>query len=146
MEIFGILRLRNLKILKICYFSKLSNFRNLMVFEIGKFLGFSKSAIVGILQIGNFWSYSNRKFLEFSSFIIFVIVQIGNFWNCPNCKINKFLECFQLVKRKFGSKNGQFSNHSFIQYSAVLAILAILIFALWYKSIFSIFISQSNDW
>ena len=35
----------NFKIWKICYFSKLNNFRNLMIVEIirfGKFLGFSK--------------------------------------------------------------------------------------------------------
>ena len=54
-KIYGILSFLNCKILKICYFSKLDNFKNLTICEIVKF-GF-------YLQLSNFQIF---KFLELS--------------------------------------------------------------------------------
>ena len=59
----------NCKFLKICYFSKFNNFRNLMISESVKF----------------------EKFWEFSKLVIFVIFQNGIFLNFQIWKINKFL-------------------------------------------------------
>ena len=100
----------NCSILKICYCSKLKNFRNLMFFEIEKFwnfariLEFSQLKIFWILQIEHFWNFSkwkflkisklnfllnlpNWKFFEFSNIKVFGIVQIQksrNFWKIMN--------------------------------------------------------------
>ena len=45
------------RILKIWYFSKLLNLKNLMIFEIVKFLNFFKLQIFLISQIGNIWNF-----------------------------------------------------------------------------------------
>ena len=68
LEIYGILIV--FQILKICYFSKLNNFRNLMIFEIGKFGNFFR-----IFQIDIFWNFPVE---------IFGIFKIGIFFNSLN--------------------------------------------------------------
>ena len=108
----------NCSILKVCYCSKLNNFRNLMFFEMekfGKFVIFYKIQIFRIchivifwsfrnwiffliVQIINFWKFpnwvffnlTNCKFLKIPKLKIFRILQIWSFWNCPNWKIKKF--------------------------------------------------------
>ena len=120
-EIRILIQFQNCKILQIFYISKLLNFRNLMILETVKF--------------GKFLESSNWKLLEF-----FKLANFGNSWNFSNCKIDKFLDFFQFGKSKFGN--------IIIVYPfdiPLLAILPILIFALWYKSIFSIFISYFSD-
>ena len=71
---------RNLKILKICYFSQLNKFRNLTVLKIvrfGKFLEFCKFEIFRIFQIRNFLNFSrlvwNTEWTNNS--------RIANFWS-----------------------------------------------------------------
>ena len=104
-------------------------------------LKFFKLKTFRILNITNFWEIPNCKYFDFPKLIIFEIYLIGNFWNYRNWIINKILEFVQFGKPKFASKNCQFWNCSSIRYFALLTILSILIFALRYKSIFSIFIS-----
>ena len=85
----------NWSILKICYCSKLNNFRNLMFVVIAKFwkfLEFLKLQIFWIFKITNFW--------KFPDWFFFLIFQITNFWkfpdwfffNFPNCKFFEFSE------------------------------------------------------
>ena len=85
--------LTNCKMLKICYFSELNNFRNLMIFEsgkFGKFLEFSKPDIFGILQNRHFWKLLKWKFLKFYKLDIFGIFQIKNSLNFQNRKVLEF--------------------------------------------------------
>ena len=87
----------------------------------------------------NFWNLKKLTFFKFSKLEIFGVVKIE--------KINKRLNFVQFGKKKFGSKNWQSWNCLSVRYSALLAIFPIFIFALWYKSIFLIFISYfSNPW
>ena len=95
-----------------------------------------------ICQIANFrkfsnWIFSNLpncKFLEFPQLKIFRILEpkLLQLSQLENEEISRF---FHLEKSKFGSKNWQFWNCSSPRHSALFAILSILIFALWYKSI-----------
>ena len=106
-----------------------------------------------IFLISNLFLYLFKLFERSKYMIIYKIqnwygiwvFQIRNFWNCLNWKINKFIKFIQLGKPKFASKNGLFWNCSSLRYFTLLAILPILIFALWYKSIFSISISYFSD-
>ena len=107
---------------------KLEMFEMFLHFQNCEFLDFSKLEIFRIFKIANFWNFQYWKFFAFSKLQIFGIFLITNFWNCLNWQINKFLEFFQIAKPKFGSKDRQFWNFSFIRYSALLAILTILIF------------------
>ena len=82
--ILEILNFANCKILKMCYFFKLNNFRNLWKFlELSKLEVFeiAKIANIWILQISNFRNFPNCKFSEFFKLKMFVMLQIWNFWN-----------------------------------------------------------------
>ena len=119
-------------------FRKFLESHKLLIFgihHIANFLNFQNWAFFWIFQIDNFYNFPNWNFLEFSKLNFFLIFQIVNFSNLPNLK---FLKLSKLKKSKFGSKNLQFWNYSFIRYSALFAILPILILALWYKSISTI--------
>ena len=105
MEIYGISGFENGKILKICFFFKLNNFMNLMIFEIvkfGKFLEFFKLKILGIFRkwtIRLIWLFLKLKFweiLEFSKMGIYEILCIWNFSKLKNCKFFRIflIECF----------------------------------------------------
>ena len=64
----------NRSILKICYCSKLNNFRNLMFCEIekfGKFLIFQKMQIFGIFKIEIFLIFQITNFRKFPNWIFF---------------------------------------------------------------------------
>ena len=144
LKIYEILCFLNYRILKICFFSKLDNFRNFTIFEIvkfgyylgfpeWKFLEFSKLKIFWNFPNSNFLVFLNRKFLSFLKLEIFRNFQIQIFWNCPNWKVNIFIRKIQFEKPKFGCKNWKFWNCSSIEYFALLAILPNLIFPLWYR-------------
>ena len=55
---------------------------------------------------------------------------LANFRNIPNWKTKKFLEFKKFWYQNLAVKIGKFWNRSFIRYSALLAILPILIFVL----------------
>ena len=82
----------NWKFLEFSKSGKLSNFENLIIFEIGffpnrKFLQFAS---------GNFWSCPNWKVFEFSKVEILEICRIRNLRNFLNSKINKFIKLYDL--------------------------------------------------
>ena len=68
------------------------------------------------------------------------IFQIINFWNYLKWKINKLLECFQFVKQKFDKKKWAIVQLFVYSIFRPTRNFATLICALWYKTIFSIFI------
>ena len=86
MKIYGILNFTNWKVLKICYFSKLNDYKNLTIFK--------------IVKLGNF--------LDFSKLELFGIFRIASFLNFSSWKCNKFLEFFQFEKPNLAKKNGNF--------------------------------------
>ena len=86
-----------------------------------------------IYKIVKFW-----KFLEFYKLDIFSIVQIKK-------KKKNFSNFFNLENKNLAKKNWQLWNFSSIRYSALLVISSSLIFALWNKSILSIFIFYFSD-
>ena len=122
----------------------------------GKFLEFSELEVFGIFRIGNFGNFPDRIFAEFSNlegleffkFVIFgifvVFFQIEKFWNFPNSKMIKFPEFYSWENQQIFiiysiwkaiqlPKIGKFFTCYSTRYSASLAVLPILIFALWYK-------------
>ena len=101
---------QNCKILKMFYFSKLNNKRNLMVSEIEKF--------------GKFSEFCKWKFFSFLELKIFEIFEIWYFWNFPNWQFRnfphwKFLESFKFkIFWIFQIKNlSSFSNLKFLELS-----------------------------
>ena len=104
---------------------------------------FELSKYMIIYKIGNLWnfdSFPNCKILKSCYFSkLYNFRNLGHFWNFPNStifgivqigKLTRFLEFLKFGKPKFDCNNWQFWNCSSIRYSALLAIVLILIFAL----------------